>query len=186
MNSTDLTGYLLIALPTLQDSNFENSVVYIASHSDEGAMGLVLNQPSTITMGEVLEQLDIPVTAHGVQEEPVFSGGPVQQEQGFVLHSPELMWEHSLAINEFSALTSSRDILEAIGQGTGPGHFRMLLGHAGWGPGQLEGELSEDAWLTAPASSKLLFHTPFTDLREGAARALGIDMSLLVQHGGHA
>ncbi|MEF8794188.1 YqgE/AlgH family protein [Thiohalorhabdus sp.] len=186
MNSTDLTGYLLIALPTLEDSNFANSVVYIASHSDEGAMGLVLNQPSTITIGQVFEQLEIQITALGAEEEPVFSGGPVQQEQGFVLHSPELIWEHTLPINDFSALTSSRDILEAIAQGAGPGHYRMMLGHAGWGAGQLEGELAEDAWLTAPASPELLFETPFTDLREAAASALGVDMTLLVGRGGHA
>lgn len=186
MNGTDLTGYLLIALPTLQDSNFEHSVVYLTSHSEEGAMGVILNHPSTIALGQVLEQLEIPVSAPGVEEEPVFSGGPVQQEQGFVLHSPERLWEHSLAINDYSALTSSRDVLEAIADGTGPGHYRMMLGYAGWGAGQLESELAEDAWLTAPASSELLFTTPFTDLREAAARALGIDMSLLVQHGGHA
>jgi putative transcriptional regulator len=186
MNSTDLTGYLLIALPTLQDSNFEHSVVYLASHSDEGAMGVILNYPSAIALGQVFEQLEIPVAAPGVEEEPVFSGGPVQQEQGFVLHSPERLWEHSLTINDYSALTSSRDVLEAIAGGTGPGHFRMMLGYAGWGAGQLESELAEDAWLTAPASPELLFQTDFTDLREAAARALGVDMSLLVQHGGHA
>ena len=186
MNSTDLTGYLLIALPTLQDSNFEHSVVYITSHSEEGAMGVILNYPSTIALGQVLEQLEIPVSAPAVEEEPVFSGGPVQQEQGFVLHSPERMWEHSLTINDFSALTSSQDILEAIASGQGPAHFRMILGYAGWGPGQLESELQQDAWLTAPAGPQLLFETPFTDLRESAARSLGVDMSLLVQHSGHA
>lgn len=186
MNSTDLTGYLLVALPTLQDSNFEHSVVYLANHGEEGAMGVILNHPSTITMGQVFEQLEIPIGEPGVEEEPVFSGGPVQQEQGFVLHSPERMWEHSLAINDFSALTSSRDVLEAIAGGEGPARFRMMLGYAGWGPGQLESELAEDAWLTAPGSPELLFETPFTDLREAAARALGVDMSLLVQHGGHA
>lgn len=186
MNSTDLTGYLLIALPSLQDSNFEHSVVYLASHSEEGAMGVVLNQPSTVTLGQVLQQLEIPVTAHGVQEESVFSGGPVQQEQGLVLHSPDSLWENSLVINDFSALTSSQDILESIASGRGPAHFRMLLGYAGWGSGQLESELQQDAWLTAPAGPELVFQTPFTDLREAAARSLGVDMSLLVQHSGHA
>lgn len=186
MNGTDLTGYLLIALPTLQDSNFEHSVVYLASHTQEGAMGVVLNQPSTLTLGQVLQQLDIPVTAPGVEEESVFSGGPVQQEQGLVLHSSDAVWENSIVINDFSALTSSQDILEAIASGQGPSHFRMILGYAGWGPGQLESELQQDAWLTAPAGPQLLFETPFTDLRESAARSLGVDMSLLVQHSGHA
>lgn len=186
MNSTDLTGYLLIALPSLQDSNFEHSVVYLASHSEDGAMGVVLNQPSTVTLGQVLQQLEIPVTAHGIEEESVFSGGPVQPEQGLVLHSPEPLWENSLVINDFSALTSSQDILESIAGGRGPAHFRMLLGYAGWGPGQLESELQQDAWLTAPAGPELVFQTPFTDLREAAARSLGVDMSLLVQQSGHA
>ncbi|KPV39536.1 hypothetical protein AN478_10305 [Thiohalorhabdus denitrificans] len=186
MNSTDLTGHLLIALPTLQDSNFEHSVVYICNHGDDGAMGVILNHPSTVTLGQVLDQLEIPPTDLGVQEEPVFSGGPVQPEQGFVLHSPDRLWDQSLPVNEFSALTSSRDILEAIAGGEGPERFRLTLGYAGWGAGQLEGELQQDAWLTVPASPALLFETPFTDLREAAARSLGIDMSLLVQHGGHA
>ncbi|MFA9461528.1 YqgE/AlgH family protein [Thiohalorhabdus methylotrophus] len=186
MNSTDLTGYLLIALPTLQDSNFEHSVVYLCSHGDEGAMGVILNHPSTVTLGQVLDQLEITTTDLSVQEEPVFSGGPVQPEQGFVLHSADRMWDQSMPVNDFSALTSSRDILEAIAGGQGPGRHRLMLGYAGWGPGQLESELQQDAWLTAPATPELLFETPFTDLREAAARSLGIDMSLLVQHSGHA
>ncbi len=186
MNSSDLTGQFLIALPTLQDSNFEHSVVFLCSHSEQGAMGLVLNQPSTLTLGQVFEQLEIPGEAPAVQGEPVFVGGPVQQEQGFVLHSTEQLWESSLPVNDFSALTSSRDVLEAIAGDRGPDHFRLMLGYAGWGPGQLESELQQNAWLTAPATPELLFETPFPDLREAAAQALGVDMSLLIQHSGHA
>ena len=186
MNSSDLTGQLLIALPTLEDSNFENSVVYLCSHSEEGAMGLVLNQPSTLTLGQILEQLEIEAEADAVREDPVFVGGPVQQEQGFVLHSPEQLWDSSMPVNEFSALTSSRDILKAIASGRGPEHYRLMLGYAGWGSGQLESELQQDAWLTAPATPELLFDTPFPDLREAAAQVLGVDMSLLIQQSGHA
>ncbi|HKJ88851.1 MAG TPA: YqgE/AlgH family protein, partial [Gammaproteobacteria bacterium] len=113
MNGTDLTGYLLIALPTLQDSNFEHSVVYICNHGEEGAMGVVLNHPSAVRLGQVLDQLEITTADLGIQEEPVFSGGPVQPEQGFVLHSTDRMWDQSMPVSEFSALTSSRDILEA-------------------------------------------------------------------------
>jgi putative transcriptional regulator len=186
MDSTDLTGYLLIALPTLQDPNFEHSVVYVCSHSEEGAMGVVLNKPSTVTLGQVFEQMEIVPEDHNAEEESVFVGGPVQEEQGFVLHTGEQLWDQSMVINGYSALTSSRDILEAIAAGQGPRHYQLLLGYAGWGAGQLESELQQDAWLPAPANHRLLFETPFTDLREAAAQALGIDMSLLIQHSGHA
>lgn len=186
MNSTDLSGYLLVALPTLQDPNFEHSVVYVCSHSEEGAMGVVLNKPSTVTLGQVFEQMEITPEDLTAEDQPVFVGGPVQEEQGFVLHTAEQLWDQSLTVNDYSALTSSRDILEAIAAGGGPRSFQLLLGYAGWGPGQLESELQQDAWLPAPASRNLLFDTPFTDLREAAAQSLGIDMSLLIQQSGHA
>jgi putative transcriptional regulator len=186
MNSTDLTGYLLLALPSLQDPNFEHSVVYICSHSEEGAMGVVLNKPSTVTLGQVFEQMEITPEDRSAEEEPVFVGGPVQEEQGFVLHTTGPLWEQSLVVTDYCALTSSRDILEAIAAGRGPQHYQLLLGYAGWGAGQLESELQQDAWLPAPASRSLLFETAFTDLREAAAQSLGIDMSLLIQHSGHA
>jgi putative transcriptional regulator len=186
MNSTDLTGYLLVALPTLEDPNFEHSVVYVCSHSEEGAMGVVLNKPSTVTLGQVFEQMEIAPEDLTAEDQPVFVGGPVQEEQGFVLHTPERLWDQSLQVTGYSALTSSRDILEAIAAGSGPQHYQLLLGYAGWGPGQLESELQQDAWLPTPASRNLLFDTPFTDLREAAAQSLGIDMSLLIQQSGHA
>ena len=186
MESTDLTGQVLIALPSLEDDNFTGAVIYVTQHSGEGAMGVVLNQPSSITLGQVLDQLHIMPEVATVPDETVLVGGPVQQEQGFVLHSTERLWDQSMIINDFSALTSSRDILQAIATGEGPEHYRLFLGYAGWGAGQLEGELGEDAWITVPGFPTLLFETPFADLRDAAASALGVDMSLLIQSSGHA
>ncbi len=186
MSTTDLTGQLLIALPSLEDPNFKQSVVYLCQHNEEGALGVVLTKPSSLTLGEICDRLEIENHDPELREIPVFFGGPVQSEQGLVLYSAEKLWEPSLAITEEIALTNSREILEDLVRGEGPQQYRVVLGHAGWGPGQLEAELREDAWLTAPTGRELVFETPFTDLWERAAASIGVDMSLLIQESGHA
>lgn len=186
MQATDLTGHLLLAMPGLPDPNFTDSAVYLCSHESEGTLGVVLNHPTDLTLARVLEHLDIHPTLSGLEAEPVFQGGPVQTEQGFVLHSDECVWEHTVPVRPGVALTSSSDVLEALAHGEGPGQYRLILGYAGWDAGQLESELGENSWLAVPADADLIFGTPYATLREAAARRLGVDLSQLVQQGGNA
>lgn len=186
MQATDLTGHLLLAMPGLPDPNFADTAVYLCSHGVEGTLGVVLNHPTDLTLAQVLAHLAMEPTRGGLEAEPVFQGGPVQTEQGFVLHSDERTWEHTVAVRPGVALTSSPDVLQALAHGEGPGQYRLILGYAGWDAGQLESELGEDSWLAIPADAELIFGTPYTELREAAARRLGVDLNQLVQRGGHA
>lgn len=186
MEATDLTGHLLLAMPGLPDPNFADTAVYVCSHSPEGALGVVLNQPTDLTLAGVLEHLGIEASRPGLEAEPVLRGGPVQTEQGFVLHSDEHTWEGTVGVRPGVALTSSPDVLEALAHGEGPGHYRLILGYSGWDTGQLESELGEDTWLAVPVDADLIFGTPYSRLRDTAARRLGVDLSQLVQQGGHA
>jgi putative transcriptional regulator len=186
MEATDLTGHLLLAMPGLPDPNFADTAVYLCSHGEEGSLGVVLNQPTDLTLAQVLAHLGIEGGRPGLEAEPVLQGGPVQTDQGFVLHSDEHTWEGTVGIRPGVALTSSPDVLEALAHGEGPGHYRLVLGYAGWGAGQLESELSENSWLAVPADADLIFDTPYAALRETAASRLGVDLSQLVQQGGHA
>lgn len=182
----DLRNHFLIAMPTLADPNFSHTVTYICEHNEEGAMGIVINRPMGIPLAEVLQQMEIEPSNKLDTSVPVNEGGPVQPEHGFVIHTPVGAWESSLQLSDHIALTTSRDILAAIGHAEGPARYLIALGYAGWGPGQLEEELAENAWLSGPASMEILFDLPLEERWEAAARLLGIDLNLLSGDVGHA
>lgn len=182
----NLTDHFLLAMPALDDPNFSQSVTYICEHNEDGAMGVVINRPLDIQLKEILLQLDIEVRQSPQHEQPVYAGGPVLTDRGFVLHQPAGQWESSLKIADDIALTTSRDILDAIARGNGPEHYLLALGYAGWGAGQLEEEMKENAWLTIAAEHALIFNNePATRWRR-AAELIGIDPSHLSDRAGHA
>ena len=185
-DTTYLTNHLLIAMPSMADPNFTQSVTYICEHTDDGAMGITINRPLDISVGEVFRQLDIATERPALDEMPVHSGGPVLPERGFLLHRPRGQWDSSLAVTDTVAVTTSQDILAAMAQGNGPDDVLFCLGYAGWEAGQLEQEMAENAWLTAPAEEHILFDTPSAQRWNEAARLIGIDVSLLGHSSGHA
>ncbi|MEM9250476.1 MAG: YqgE/AlgH family protein [Pseudomonadota bacterium] len=183
----DLTGQLLIAMPGMADPRFDRSVVFLCAHSTEGAMGLVVNNVvADLSFAELLSQLDI-TPADDVQSLPVHMGGPVEHGRGFVLHSSEYSdKDATLQVDETFAMTATLDILEDIARGLGPDRSLMALGYAGWGPGQLEGEIARNAWLTCPARSELVFSTDPDAKWTGALATLGIDPLTLSAAAGRA
>lgn len=187
LTTGSLENHFLIAMPTLHDPFFRRSVTYICEHSAEGAMGLIINNPIDINVGELLSKINID-TSDIRQDLPnmVYSGGPVQTDRGFVLHSPQHGWNSSLQLSEQIMVTTSKDILEAIAVNNSPKHFIITLGYAGWTAGQLEEELSQNSWLTIPADPDLLFNTPAHLRWEKAAEKLGIDMRMVSSEVGHA
>lgn len=187
MSETEsLTGQFLIAMPAMTDPNFEQTVSFICQHNEDGALGIVINRTMDLTMGDVLGQMEIPATACNCAGQPVHYGGPVQSERGFILHDQPDAWESTVAIDEHIGLTTSRDILEAIARNEGPSHALIALGYAGWGGGQLEQEITQNAWLSGPADLDLMFSTPVEQRWNRAAGLLGIDLSLLSREAGHA
>lgn len=178
-----LRGHFLIATPYLSDPRFHGAVVYLCDHSDDGALGVMVNRPLDISLGEVLEQLDM---EGGELDYPVFSGGPVEPERGFVLHEPAMTWQATTSISNDIMLTTSSDVLVAIGDGDGPPRYRVALGYSGWDEGQLETELAGNAWLTCPASAELLFGSDWNKLYGAVLRQLGIDLTQLSDSIGHA
>ncbi|TBW54857.1 YqgE/AlgH family protein [Marinobacter halodurans] len=178
-----LRNRLLVASPYLEDPGFHGTVIFMCEHNDEGAMGLVINRPLDISVGEVLEQLDM----DGVEiTQPVYAGGPVQPERGFILHRPFGEWQSSMAITDQLTMTTSRDILEAIGIGEGPSEFLMALGYSGWSSGQLEEELNTSSWLVCPAHHDLLFRVESDQRYAEVLRTMGIDLNQLTDTVGHA
>jgi putative transcriptional regulator len=190
MSKTSTATYFgnqfLIAMPAMQDPNFLRGVTFVCQHTDEGAMGLVINRASELTLSDVLRQMRMTTEIEDVARAPVYIGGPVQPERGFVLHDAGERWDSSFAISEELAITTSRDILQALAEGRGPKRAMIALGYAGWSDGQLEAEMKDNAWLTARADSKLIFDTPLAQRWEAAARSVGIDPFLLSGHVGHA
>ena len=182
-----LNNQFLIAMPNLNDPNFFHSVTLMCQHNEEGALGITVNRPATLKLGEVFFQMDLDVVNPESKEIPVFWGGPVQQERGFILHSPELdsRWESTLPVSDKLSLSTSKDILEAIAQDKGPKDFLVALGYAGWGLGQLEKEISANAWLHTTCQNTILFDTPVDQRWSAAAGQLGIDISLLTMPAGH-
>jgi putative transcriptional regulator len=184
--STSLTNQLLIAMPALQDPNFSRTVTYICEHTDQGAMGIVINRPMEVRLGEVLAQLDIASGDPVVLDTVVYLGGPVQPDRGFVLHSGGLSFDSTLSITPEISVTTSKDVLEAIAGGRGPKRTLIALGYAGWAGGQLEDEMSANAWLSGPANSDIIFRLPAEARWQAAAHLLGIDLNLLTGDAGHA
>ncbi len=177
---------LLIALPALADPNFSRSVTLICQHDADGAMGLVVNRTSEYTLGEVLAQMQIEGGDDALRASAVLAGGPVHPERGFVLHDGAREWDSTLAVVDGLYVTTSRDILEAMARGEGPANATVALGCAGWGAGQLEYELVENSWLTAPAEAALLFDTPLEQRWQRAAAVIGVDMARMADYAGHA
>ncbi len=180
-----LTEQCLIAMPALEDPNFSQTVTYLCQHSAEGALGIVVNRPLNMPLKEILDSMEITIEDQSVAEIPVFLGGPVQPERGFILHSPIGAWEGTLTVGHDIGLTASRDILTAIANGTGPEKILVALGYAGWGAGQLEQEIMENAWLTVPADSEILFDLPPAERWKAAAARIGINLDLLSSQAGH-
>jgi putative transcriptional regulator len=181
-----LTGQLLVAMPQMQDHRFQRSVIFLCAHNDEGAMGLVINKLiGTLTLPELLEQLNIP--APGLTGAPrVHFGGPVESGRGFVLHSSDFIEDGSLVVGEKMALTATLDILRAIGRGEGPRKCLLALGYAGWGAGQLDGELQQNGWLHVPPDENLVFDSDLESKWRRALAKLGVDLSMLSGDAGHA
>jgi putative transcriptional regulator len=182
-----LAGQLLIAMPGIGDPRFERSVIFLCAHSEEGAMGLVVNKPAPdLQFSELLAQLKIP-KLRGVADARVHLGGPVEHGRGFVLHSGEYAIEGAtLRINEGFAMTATVDVLQDMARGVGPAKSLLALGYSGWGPGQLEVEIQRNGWLTAPAEAGVVFETGNAQKWEMALRSLSIDPRLLSAEGGRA
>ena len=186
MSQLDLSNHFLIAMPAMTDPFFAKSLTYVCEHNEQGALGIVVNRPVSLTLGELFEQIKVPLNAVELGSVPVHFGGPVQTDRGFVLHEPAGEWQSTLTINGKIGLTTSKDILEAVGQAKGPSNLLVTLGYAGWSQGQLEHEIAQNAWLTVPATEHILFDLPAEE-RMGAAMALlGIDYASLSEESGHA
>lgn len=181
-----LTNHFLIAMPNLADPNFHRTVTLICQHNEDGALGIIINRITNLTLHEIFEQMNISTDQFKNPDLPVFSGGPVQTERGFILHNSVESWSATLPISDGLGLTSSRDILEAIARNNGPENCLVALGYAGWAGGQLEQEISDNAWLNGPADSAIIFHTPVDNRWNEAAQLLGVDLSTLSSEAGHA
>jgi putative transcriptional regulator len=199
-DSINLTHHFLIAMPGLQDELFAKSVVYMCEHSEKGALGLILNKPTDINLKGLFDKVDMPLGRKDLETSPVFNGGPVQTDRGFVLHEPlqttlvesvqpekqEAVFASTLTIPGGLEMTTSRDVLEALSSGGGPGKVFVSLGYASWGEGQLESEIKENSWLTVPADKGLIFDTPVAERYTKALGLLGISEWMLSGEAGHA
>lgn len=186
MQTVDLTHHFLIAMPGMVDPNFARTLTYICEHGDQGALGVVVNRPIELTLKDLFRQIELDLPDADVASLPVYFGGPVQVDRGFVLHRPVGRWGSTLAVNEEVGLTTSKDILEAVASGQGPDRLLVSLGYAGWAPGQLEGELMQNAWLTVGARADVIFDLPAEDRLPAAMKLLGIDPAMLSEEAGHA
>jgi putative transcriptional regulator len=183
--TTYLTNHFLIAMPSLDDPNFFQTVTYVCMHNEQGAMGIVINRPMDVELGDILEHMEIDSENPYANRLPVFEGGPVQPQRGFVIHQPAGQWEAMLTVNNELCITSSRDILCAIASGRGPQKALIALGYAGWGAGQLDQEMVDNTWLTTPADHRILFQTPPEQRWRAAAACMGVDLTLLSTDVGH-
>ncbi|OGT32251.1 MAG: hypothetical protein A2W28_01525 [Gammaproteobacteria bacterium RBG_16_51_14] len=187
MKTANLTNHFLIAMPGLADPNFYRTVTYICAHNDEGAMGIVINRPLDLELRDVLEQMNIQSKNEKIGKIPVYQGGPVHTDRGFILHRPPMKeWESSIIIEDDICVTTSRDILQAIADGEGPEQSLVALGYAGWAAGQLEQEIMDNIWLNGPADLQIIFKTPSKQRWESAASHLGVDLNKLSSDVGHA
>ncbi|HWV15338.1 MAG TPA: YqgE/AlgH family protein [Cellvibrio sp.] len=181
----NLSDHFLIAMPSMQDTSFAQSVTYICEHNENGAMGIVINNPLPMTLAEIFAQMNLEDTAHQGSA-PIVAGGPVQIERGFVLHPSDSQWNSTIKVSEDISVTASRDIIDALAAGHGPKPCLLALGYAGWDKGQLEAEIAANSWLTVPADKNIIFNTPFEQRWTLAALALGINVSLIANTAGHA
>ena len=193
--SLDLTNHFLIAMPGIQDEIFVKSVIYVCEHGERGALGLIINKPTDINLKGLFEKVELPLFRADLINQPVFSGGPVQSERGFVLHPAhfshaskpqESVYAATLTIPGGLEMTTSRDVLEALATGSGPSKVLVSLGYSAWGKGQLESELGENSWLTVNADSSIIFDTPVAQRYDKALNLLGLELWMLSSEAGHA
>lgn len=182
----NLTHHFLVSMPQMEDTDFKGSLLYILDHSEQGAFGVIVNQELGMDLGSVFAQLSIAVTEPAIAQTAVLRGGPVDEGHGLVLHPPGPQFELTRDFPGGVSLSSSKDVLESIARGDSPDQYLILLGHAGWAPGQLEMEVSANAWLTFDAEADILFNTPATERRQAACDQLGIDLAHVVGHAGRA
>lgn len=182
----NLTNHFLIAMPLMDDPNFARTLTYVAEHSDRGALGIIVNRPIDMDLASLFERIEIPLADPALARQPVFYGGPVQTDRGFVLHRPAGNWNATLSVNEEIGMTSSRDILEAVAGGLVEQDILVSLGYAGWDAGQLEQELAENAWLSTPADPSIIFDLPPEERLVAAMQSMGIDFANLSEDAGHA
>jgi len=186
----NLANQFLIAMPGMSDDTFAGAVVYLCEHNERGALGLVINKPSDIRLKNLFQKVELSLDSPDLAEQPVFLGGPVQTERGFVLHEQAEptgpAYSSTLAIPGGLAMTTSKDVLEALSHGGGPKRLLVTLGYSGWGAGQLEDELGRNGWLTVDAAPEIIFDTPIERRYDAAVALLGIDPRMLSQEAGHA
>ncbi|VVD78738.1 YqgE/AlgH family protein [Pandoraea soli] len=183
----NLTNQFLIAMPGMADPTFSGTVVYLCEHSEKGAIGLVINRPTDIDLQSLFERLDLKLEIDPLAHQPVFFGGPVQTERGFVLHdSTGASYSSSLSVPGGLEMTTSKDVLEAVANGQGPHRFLLTLGHSGWGAGQLEDEIGRNGWLTVAADPGIVFDVPPAERFDAALALLGVTSSMLSADAGHA
>ena len=191
----NLTNHFLLAMPGMDDGTFARSVVYVCEHSERGALGLIINKPGGINLADLFERVDLPLTRPELGAQPVFQGGPLQTERGFVLHDPivaeglapdQSVYASTLAVPGGLEMTTSRDVLEAMSSGGGPRRVLVTLGYSSWGEGQLESEIARNSWLTVGANPDLVFDAPVAERYEQALRLLGLESWMLSPDVGHA
>lgn len=191
MENVNFTGHFLIAMPALIDPYFAKSVTFICTHNQDGAMGIIINRPTDITYATLFEKINVELFNNMVADQPVLYGGPVQPERGFVLHMPDGEWDSTITIADYTALTTSKDLLEAVAIGTGPEKMILTLGYAGWTPGQLEQEIAKNSWLSVKAKdqetlNKILYDTHNDEKLKATLALLGVNLAMLSDVAGHA
>jgi putative transcriptional regulator len=186
MRTVNLTNHFLIAMPGMEDPYFSRTLTLICEHSDKGALGVVVNKPIDVTLGNLFEQVEIPLDNESLSVQSVYFGGPVQIDRGFVLHEPLGGWQSTLKISSEIGLTTSKDILQAMARGTGPGRQLITLGYAGWAAGQLEEEIKRNGWLTVKADNDVIFGLPAEERLPAAMNMLGLNFGNLSEQAGHA
>jgi len=185
-SNSSLCAHFLIAMPAMDDPNFAQGVTLLCQHDADGAMGVMINRVSEFTLGEVLEQMQITTESKDLADMPVLIGGPVQADRGFVLHDDPRNWSSTLRFGNGLAVSTSRDILEAMARGDGPKNAVVALGYAGWSAGQLEAEIAANSWLTVEADRAILFRTPINNRWQAAAKSLGINLAQITDYSGRA
>lgn len=185
MSGNYFNNQFIIAMPGLFDPNFHHTVTFLCQHTKEGALGIVINRATEMKLNEIFKQMDIRVTSPLAAEAPIYAGGPVQQDRGFVVHTKCGEWDMTLPVSDDISLTTSRDVIEAIAAGEGPEKYLVALGYAGWGEGQLEKEILNNSWLNTPYAKQILFDTPVNLRWNAAASQIGININQLTTPAGH-
>ncbi|MDQ8031544.1 YqgE/AlgH family protein [Bordetella genomosp. 1] len=183
--AADFSNQFLLAMPGMVEGALAGTVIFVCEHTPRGALGLVINRPTDLTLGSLFERIDLTLEIGPVSDDLVFFGGPVQTDRGFVLHAPAGDYTSSIRLGEI-ALTTSRDVLQAVADGNGPQRMLVTLGYAGWGAGQLESEMAQNAWLSVDADASIIFDTPVDERYPAALKLLGIDPVMLAGDAGHA